>query len=152
MRSTKSLVLIVAAVIIASSISALAARAETPQQFAKRIAKAYETKRLATLDAEKPYAGTFRVTIEHSLADDTDKGRFVTRSFSSLKKAEQWIKNRMSSEGTRESRQLKRCSAGTCTYDFDGGILHNHLYLKKITYGTRGGKLYIKSIYLLDGD
>jgi hypothetical protein len=52
----------------------------------------------------------------------------------------------------RESRPLVRCAKGVCTYNFDGGILHNHLYLKKISYGTRSGCPYIKTIYLLDGD
>jgi hypothetical protein len=45
-----------------------------------------------------------------------------------------------------------KCAKGVCTYNFDGGILHNNLYLKKITYGMRGGCPYLKSIYLLDGD
>jgi hypothetical protein len=47
---------------------------------------------------------------------------------------------------------LKRCRRGLCTYDFDGGILHNSLYLPMVAFGLRGGLPYVKTLYLLDGD
>jgi hypothetical protein len=34
----------------------------------------------------------------------------------------------------------------------DGGINHNNLYLKRITYGVSNGCPYLKTIYILDGD
>jgi hypothetical protein len=108
---------------------------------------------MSGLDAQKPYLGTVRIVIENSLGEPNDKGRFVIRRFGSLAKAEAWLKSREHDEmPARESRPLQRCAKGVCTYNFDGGILHNHLYLKKITYGTRAGCPYIKTIYLLDGD
>jgi hypothetical protein len=137
----------------------LPVRAQSPckQQpvadLAKQIAEAYEGKTLSSLDAQKPYLGRVRIIIENSLGEPDDKGRFVIKSFTSFKKTEAWLKSR-EHDGmpARESRPLKRCAKGVCTFNFDGGILHNHLYLKKISYGTRSGCPYIKTIYLLDGD
>jgi hypothetical protein len=120
---------------------------------AKQIAEAYEGKTLSGLDAQKPYLGRVTIVIENSLGEPDDKGRFVIKSFRSLAKAEAWLKSREHDEmPARESRPLVRCAKGVCTYNFDGGILHNHLYLKKISYGTRSGCPYIKTMYLLDGD
>jgi hypothetical protein len=123
------------------------------KDLAKAIAEAYESKTLSSLDAQKPYLGRVRIVIENSLGEPDDKGRFVIKSFTSLKKAEAWLKSREhDAMPARESRPLVRCTKGVCTFNFDGGILHNHLYLKKISYGTRSGCPYIKTIYLLDGD
>lgn len=137
----------------------LPVRAQSPckkqsiQELAKQTAEAYEGKTLSSLDAQKPYPGRVRIVIENSLGEPDDKGRFAIKSFTSLAKAEAWLKRR-EHDGMpgRESRPLVRCAKGVCTYNFDGGILHNHLYLKKISYGTRSGCPYIKTIYLLDGD
>ena len=123
------------------------------KDLAKQVAEAYEGKTLSSLDAQKPYLGRVRIVIENSLGEPDDKGRFVIKSFTSLKKAEAWLKSREHDEmPARESRPLVRCAKGVCTFNFDGGILHNHLYLKKISYGTRSGCSYIKTMYLLDGD
>lgn len=46
---------------------------------------------------------------------------------------------------------LKQCKKGMCTFD-NAGLLHNNLYLKKITYGFTKGRPYIKAVYFLDGD
>ena len=120
---------------------------------AKQIAEAYQGKTLGSLDAQKPFVGRLRIVIENSLGEPDDKGRFAIKSFTSFKKAEAWLKSR-EHDGmpARESRPLVRCARGVCAFNFDGGILHNHLYLKKISYGTRSACPYIKTIYLLDGD
>ena len=119
----------------------------------KAVAESYQTKTLATLDAQKPYVGRVKIVIEHSLAPDDARDRFVIRSFASLARAERWLKSREHDEMPgRDTRPLARCAKGLCTYNFDGGIVHNTLYLKKITYGSRSGCPYIKTIYLLDGD
>jgi hypothetical protein len=137
----------------------LPVRAQSPckkqsvQDLAKQIAEAYQGKTLSSLDAQMPYPGRVRIVIENSLGEPDDKGRFVIKSFTSLAKAEAWLKSR-EHDGMpgRESRPLERCAKGVCTYNFNGGILHNHLYLKKISYGIRSACPYIKTIYLLDGD
>ena len=126
---------------------------ETIEQLVKAVAEAYETRTLGSLDANNPFAGRFRIVIEHSLADGRAKDRFVIKWFTSLRKAEAWLKSREHEEMPgRSIKPLAKCAKGVCSYDFDGGILHNNLYLKKITYGLRRGCPYIKTIYLLDGD
>jgi hypothetical protein len=137
----------------------LPVRAESPckkqtiEDLVKAVAEAYEAKTLGSLDAQKPYVGKLRIVIENSLAEDNAKDRFVIKWFTSLTRADRWLKSRQHEElPGREAKPFVRCAKGVCTYNFDGGILHNHLYLKKITYGARGGCPYIKTIYLLDGD
>jgi hypothetical protein len=119
----------------------------------KSLAEAYTSKTLGRLDAERPYLWTVRIVIENSLADDNSKDRFIVRTFRSLGQAERWLRSREREDGPiREDRPLLQCRRGLCDFNFDGGILHNHLYLRKIGYGVRNGKPYIKTIYLLDGD
>lgn len=119
------------------------------EQLMKALDEAYNTSTLGRLDARRPYLGGVRVVIEHSIS-----GRFERRQFRTLAQAERWLKSREREDGTpfRETRPLEECSRGTCTYDFNGGILHNHLYLQKVSYGLIKGRPYIKTIYLLDGD
>jgi hypothetical protein len=123
------------------------------EQLMKALDDAYNTGSMGRLDARRPYLGNVRIVIEHSLGED-GKGSFERRQFRTLAQAERWLKSRERGDGTpfRETRPLEECSRGMCTYDFNGGILHNHLYLKKISYGFRKGRPYIKTIYLLDGD
>jgi hypothetical protein len=156
MSMKKTLVIAVAVILFGLS---LPVHAQTPckkqpvEDLVKAVAEGYETRTMRRLDAQKPYVGRVRIVIEHSLADDNAKDRFVIRSFSSLARAERWLKSREHEEMPgRDTKPLGRCAKGVCTYNFDGGIVHNTLYLKKITYGTRGGCPYIKTIYLLDGD
>jgi hypothetical protein len=156
MTKNKMLVAAVAGVLFVLS---LPVHAQSPckqqpiEDLVKAVAEGFETKTMRSLDAQKPYAGRVRIVIEHSLAPDDDKDRFVIRSFTSLARAERWLKRREHDEmPSRDTKPLVRCAKGVCTYNFDGGIVHNTLYLKKITYGSRGGCTYIKTICLLDGD
>lgn len=129
--------------------------ADSPiEQLMKAIDDAYRTDSLGRLDARRPYLGQVRIVIEHSLAGDGEKNQFVRRSFRTLAQAESWLRKRKREDGTpfRETRPLYECASGVCEFDFNGGILHNHLYLKRVYYGWRGGRPYIKTIYLLDGD
>lgn len=118
---------------------------------------AFSNRELATLDAQRPYIGRVRVVIEHSLIEPTEPGAFEAGSFRSLAAAQRWLQKREEpNEGNPTPfpsiRPLEKCRRGLCTYDFDGGIDHNHLYLQKVSYGIRGGKAYLKTIYLYDGD
>ena len=139
------------ALVISLPTEAFAApKKQTIEQLVKRLSEAYLAKDLGRLDAERPYQGQVRIVIEHSLSeDDYDIKRVKT-----LKQAERWLKSLEDEDGTpiREVRPLLRCRKGSCTYNFDGGISHNHLYLNKIIYGYRNGSWYIKTIHLLDGD
>jgi hypothetical protein len=156
MTKTKTLMSALALMLLSLALPARAqsqCKEKTVGGLAKQIAAAYEGKSLGGLDGQRPYLGRLRIVIENSLGEPDDRGRFVIKSFTSLAKADAWLKTRERADGPgRESRPLQRCAKGVCTYNFDGGILHNHLYLKKISYGTRSGCPYIKTIYLLDGD
>src|SRR5437868_6264046 len=141
-----------AIIVIAGSATAQCKK-QPIEALAKAVAEGFEAKTLSSLDSQKSYAGRIRIVIEHSLAGDNDKDRFVVRSFLSLAKAEAWLKSREHDEMPgRQSMPFQKCSKGVCTFNFDGGILHNTLYLKKITYSARNGCPYLKTIYLLDGD
>jgi hypothetical protein len=123
-------------------------------QLEQALADAYMAKELGKLDAKHPYFGRVKIVIEHSLAGDTDKDIFEIKSFTTLAKGERWLKSREQDDGTpfREVRSLLQCEKGVCTYDLDGGIDHNHLYLTKIAYAYRNGRPLIKTIFFLDGD
>ena len=127
---------------------------ETIEQLVKALSEAYRAKALGRLDAERPYVERVRIVIEHSLAADTAKERFEIRDFKTLAQAERWLRGREGEDGTpfRNLKPLLRCRKNVCTYDFDGGILHNQLYLQKVRYGYSRGRPYLKTIFLLDGD
>lgn len=126
----------------------------TIEQLVASLAEAYTSKTLGKMDAQRHYVGSVRVVIENSLAPDNARDRFESRTFKTLEGAEQWLRTRERGDDgpSRETKPLQRCSKGLCTYNFDGGISHNQLYLKKVSYGSKYGRPYIKTIYLLDGD
>jgi hypothetical protein len=114
------------------------------------FSNAYMEKAMGRLQPEHPFLLKLKFVIEHSLGE----GEYDIKVSGYLEDVDEWLKNREREDGTpfRELRPLIACRKGICTFDFDGGILHNHLYLKKITYGYRNGCPYLKTIYLLDGD
>ncbi|HJQ23061.1 MAG TPA: hypothetical protein VKA60_04035 [Blastocatellia bacterium] len=123
---------------------------QTIEQLAKTLADAYAAKAMGKLDARRPYLRGVRIVIEDSLDEDHRQARRVK----TLMEAERWLRGLEREDGTpfREARLLVRCGQGRCTYNLDGGIDHNHLYLERITYGYRNRAPYIKAIFLLDGD
>ena len=130
------------------------AKKNSIEQLVETVADAYSSSTLGSLDSQRPYLGRVKIIIEHSLAGDTDKDRFEVKDFRTLAQGEQWLKGREREDGTpfRNLQPLVKCRKGLCTYDFNNGILHNQLYLKKVAYGYRNGRPFIKTIYLLDGD
>ncbi|MBD0369856.1 MAG: hypothetical protein ICV60_03315 [Pyrinomonadaceae bacterium] len=124
------------------------------EQLMKAIDDAYGSRALGRLDARRPYLGKVRIEITHSLAEDGSKDQYEIRTFRTLAQAERWLKSREVEGGlpVRETRPLWECANGRCDWDFNGGILHNHLYLQQVTYVFRRGRPYIKTISLLDGD
>lgn len=152
----KKLTLLLAfALLIGSSTvqAAHPAQCDTIDQVADQLGRAFEDREMGRLDPSRPYVGSVAIVYEHSLGE----GRPRTRTFRSLGAAEKWLQSQERGVAEemgprRHLMPLKRCRAGVCTYDFEGGILHNQLYIKKFTYGMRRGRPYIKAIYLLDGD
>jgi hypothetical protein len=120
------------------------------EQLANSLAEAYAAKDLGRLDALRPYFRGVRIDLSHSLLENSD----VIKRFRTLALAERWLRSLEVSDGVpaRGVRPLLKCSKGVCEYNYDGGILHNHLYLQEFTYGFRNGRLYIKTISILDGD
>jgi hypothetical protein len=127
------------------------AKTESIEDLVASVAESYEAKDLGRLDSQKPYIGKIKIIMQHSLSDGP--GEFVVKWIKSFGQAERWLKSMEIEElPGRQVMPLIKCEKGACTYNFDGGILHNTLYLKKITYGYRRGRPYIKSILLLNGD
>ncbi len=114
-------------------------------QLATEVADAFKAKDLGKLDSDHPYLGSVRVRV-----DDSIMPRIKVRRFSTLAQAERWFK-RGGLDPNRSAGALKQCRRGVCTFEQEG-MLHNTLYLKRITYGIRKGRPYIKSIELIDGD
>jgi hypothetical protein len=150
---TKQLITLSLIVIFCLTANAKPCKKQSVEDLVNSFADSFEAKKMGQLDADRPYVGTVRFVIEHSLADDNDPQRFKIRKFASFALAEKWFKSH-EIEGMpgRHSRPVLKCAKGVCSYNSEGGILHNNLYLTKITYGMRGGCPYIKTIYLLDGD
>jgi hypothetical protein len=147
--------LALALLVLSSSAQAQSTtRRNSIEQLVDKLEIAYANGALGRLDRQRPYLRRVKIVIEHSLAGDTDKDRFEIREFKTLAQAEKWLTSRQREDGTpfRDVRSLLNCKGGVCRYDFDGGILHNHLYLKRIAYGYSNRRPYIKTIYLLDGD
>jgi hypothetical protein len=149
----KQLAITAALVVLLGALPAYAQsprKKETIEHLVDKLEVAYMNKTLGDLDAAHPYVGKVKIIIEHSLGDES----YEVKLSQKLEYAEEWLKNREREDGTpfREARDLRQCKRGVCVYDLDGGISHNHLYLKKVFYGYRKGVPYIKTLYLLDGD
>jgi hypothetical protein len=121
-----------------------------PEELAQTVSEAYKAKALADLDKKHLAASTVTLVIEHSLTE----GRIATRRFKNLAAIDTWLTKQEREEGSpfRQTMPLLRCARGRCSYNFDGGILHNQLYLHDIYYSSRNRRLLITKIHLLDGD
>jgi hypothetical protein len=122
---------------------------QTIEQLAKAVAKAWSKGTLGSLDAQRPYVGSVRVVLEQSLGESPLVER---KTFRTLAQADRWFKKGERADGPgRNTGTLKQCVKGDCTFEQEG-MLHNNLYLQKITYGMTKGKPYIKAIHIISGD
>jgi len=130
----------------------------TIEELIDKVEIGFGNRQLADYDGQHLFRGRIRFVIEHSLVEDNDPHHFEIRTFRTFAAAQRWLQSRETpNEGYPpvpfpSLRSLLQCRRGVCTYDLDGGIDHNHLYLTKIFYGMRNRRPYLKSIYLLDGD
>lgn len=126
----------------------LSSQAQTIEQLADAVAKAWSEGKLGSLDAGRPYVGSVKVVVEVQAGEPPLVER---KTFKTLAQVDRWFKRREREDGPgRNIGTLEQCRKGVCTFE-QTGMLHNHLYLKKITYGMRKGKPYIKAIYVDDG-
>lgn len=109
-----------------------------------------QTPDLSALDRLRLIRGSVKIVIEHSISEPT----FEVRHFRSFRAVERWLASREQPPGfpRRMALQFSGCRKGVCTFDSVGGILHNQLYIKKILYGYRQKRPFIKAVYFLDGD
>ena len=142
-------------ILLACSAGVLAqtTEAKAAAQLAETFSKAYAEKNLTSLDRERPFVGRIKFIIEHSLAEDNAKDKYEVKTFKTLAQAERWLKGRGSDADTpsRQTRALKACKKGVCTFDVRG-LLHNQLFLTRLTYGSSKGRPFIKTVYFTDGD
>ncbi len=126
---------------------------KTPQDLGESVAKAYVESDLGTLKDEGFFYRSVRIVIEHSLSGDENKMRTEDATFRSFAAADKWLKARGPAEYpfNRETQPLMNCEKGMCTYG-EPALLHNTLFLTKVTYGMRNGMPYVKTIYFVDGD
>lgn len=137
--------------LVSLSVSAQSQK-ELIDQLHRSVADTYKAKTMRTLDEKKLMQGSLLVRIVHSLMEG--KGSVVSRRFKSFAQMDAWLKKREREEGSpfRQVSEVVKCSRGHCAYNYDGGILHNQLYLHDIYYQFRNGKPYVVRIDLLDGD
>jgi hypothetical protein len=126
----------------------LSPQTQTIQELANAVAEAWGEGTLGSLDAGRPYVGSVKVVVEGTVGEPPLIER---KTFRTLAQVDRWFKSRERADGPgRNIGQLRQCRKGVCTFEQEG-MLHNNLYLKKITYGMRKGKPYIKAIYIEDG-
>lgn len=123
------------------------AQAASPRSLAKKVEAAY-LNGLAVLDGKRLINGRLKVVVEDSLSEDTE-----THYFRSFRDFERWLKKNEREDQTpfRATGDMSSCSRVRCIVEYRSGILHNHLYLKRIGFGYRNGRRYIKEVRLLDG-
>jgi hypothetical protein len=145
-------VLLVILIMSGSIVTFAQAGKDSTDELQKSVAEAYKAKTMRTLDEKKLIQGSLLVTIVHSLTEG--KGSIVRRNFKTFAQFDAWLKQREREEGApfRQVSEIVKCAKGHCAYNYDGGILHNQLYLHDIYYRFRQGRLYITRIDLLDGD
>jgi hypothetical protein len=126
---------------------------QTAEQIAKEFSAAFTGKKLDTLDANRGAVGKVTLTMENSLFEDGEKGQFVVKTFANMKALEKWLTKREIDElPGRTANESISCKKGVCSFKIDG-LLHNTLFLKKVTLGFTKDKCpFIKSIYIVDGN
>jgi len=124
----------------------------TVNELAAAVSEAFTSGDTSKLDADRALVGKVRIVIENTLGEPTDPDHFAIRTFTTFARLEKWLKSREHDGGPgRNAGAVKKCAKGICTFE-PTGMLHNNLYLIKISYGIRGGSAYVKSIYIEDGN
>ncbi|SRR6266478_4991839 len=154
MKHIKQLPITIALILSVFSLSAQAQHSSgvaTIERLQNAFSIAYTSDTLGTLDTKRQYRGKVRIVIEYPEADP--KAIYLSKVFKTFAGVGRWLRSMEREAGIpfRVTRPLIGCKRGHCTYDFDGGIDHNHLYIDKISYGYINGRPYIKTVFLLAG-
>jgi len=155
MKHIKQLFVIIALILFIIPLSAQA-QSRSKKVTIEKLEDAFSTDfgidLLGELDAKHSNPGRIKVVIENSGADIA-VAMYERKVFKTFGQFGRWLKSQESKDGLpfRVVMPLVGCKRGICTYNFDGGIDHNHLYLQKISYGYRNRRPYIKTIFLLNG-
>ena len=138
---------IFAVLIFVSAILVNAQSRSQEKQIERIAAKIADTDDLGRLD-QRLIRGSLKIVIEYDAGEPLPD----VRRFRSFKAAERWLKSR-ERDGfpIRMFCELEGCREGRCYFDIVGGMSHNRLYTKKILYGYRKKRPYIKAIYFLAG-
>jgi len=135
--------------ILVSAMTVAAQTRSSKNQIARLAQKIAETDDLGRLDRLGLIRGSVRIVIQHSIAEP----EFEIKRFRSFKAAERWLDSReIDGFPMRMSMSFKGCGKSVCTFESEGGILHNRLYTKKVIFGYRKNRPYVKAVQFLDGD
>jgi len=118
---------------------------------ARSVSKAY-VNGLSGLDAKRLRRGGVKVVFENT-GGDIGTPEFEVKRFPTFNAMERWLRSQVHEDGTpfRATGRFTGCRKQQCVFASDHGILHNHLYLKKILFGSYNGKPYVKEIHILVG-
>ena len=124
--------------------------AEMATVFAERVANAYQSGSLSTLDAVHLTQGSIKVAIEHSISDEHSSFVLV-KTFSEL--ADLLSAKKVDGFPVAAIWPLIKCSDAACDFGEDSvSIVHNHLFLRRIEYRCEGGAVLATNITFIDGD
>jgi len=121
-------------------------------QFARDLAAAHAADKLATLDRKYSGLGGFQVYLEHSIGSDSEDDFLVFSVASFRELADRLQARRVEQRPWPQSRPLRQCGNGICSYQFLDGIQHGYLYLKEVRYNDYVGCLDVEALWFLDGD
>src|SRR5205085_87217 len=132
---------IILAVVFFSMLLSVTAQDRQALRLCTHVQTAF-SRGLGSLDRNHLLRGRLTMTIENSGADIVDP-EYETRHFVTFRAMERWLKHRENKEGApwRLSGEKPACRRGRCLMYMQGGTLHNHVYLEKMFYGYRHGRI-----------
>ena len=142
--------LIFAAILLAAtSVQAQTCKAKTPEYLADLVVKSFQAHDLHKLDTLGLTHGQIALRITHTLLE----GQFKTTRMSGLAGFERWVKAYRGAQDAPlffNALPLQSCAKGLCT--FEGGTLHNQLYIFNFRYQPVNGCPKLTAIEFWDGD
>lgn len=91
------------------------------------------------------------ISVEHSIQETKETPVYI-KGFSQYEKWLLNVRKQFRFPSNLDVRTMGSCIDGCCKYSLDGGISHNHLYLKTACFYLENNTPYLKSITLLDSD